>query len=42
MVSINFFDNQDDLKLLKQIAPLVLYPHNWIRGEAVEFMRLVV
>lgn len=38
----NFFDRGQDQrvleKLLDKIAPLMMYPNNWIRNEAINFI----
>lgn len=38
----NFFDKEKDLNLLEKIAPLVVFPHNWIRNEAIGFIEVYI
>lgn len=36
----SFFDKEKDLNLLEKIAPLIIYPHYWIRNEAIHFIEV--
>ena len=40
MIAKNFFNKAKDLKLLDMMAPLILYPHNWIRNEAIKIIEV--
>jgi hypothetical protein len=35
MIKKDFFDKNNEGRLIEKIAPLMLYPHNWIRNEAI-------
>ena len=42
MTESDFSFKDYDYKLLEKIAPLMLYPNNWIRNEAIEFICTII
>lgn len=38
----NLFDQKHYSRIIGKIAPLILYPHKWIRDESIAYIEIVL